>query len=130
MTAGQWTLAFLLLFASGYTVWGYPHKYFALSGRSRLYRTVGLAALDLLLLLVLMGTFIDFKADVTLRVALVRQLFYWAACLVLGLTLPLVGVLDALESYTAMRRERRAFLEQIVEEEAARARQTKARNAD
>jgi hypothetical protein len=125
MTGAQIILGILLLIAVGYTILGYPNKYGALTGRSRLYRTVGLLIIDLLLMLVLMGTLIDFYDGVTKNVGLLRQAFYWSSCLLLGLMLPLVAALDALESFVAVRREKREFLEKIVREEAERVTGTK-----
>jgi hypothetical protein len=121
MNVGTIALGILLLIAVGYTIYGYPHKYGALTGRSRLYRTVGLCIIDLLLMLVLMGTFIDFRDGVTPTVGAIRWAFYWGACLVLGLMLPLIAALDALESFVAMRREQREFLDKIVRDELERA---------
>jgi membrane protease YdiL (CAAX protease family) len=120
MTATQFLLGTLLAFALGYTVLGYPHKYGALSGRSRLYRTVGLCVLDLLLILVFFGTFADFDSGPDERVARIRYLLYLMSCLTLCLTLPLIAALDALESYSAVRRERREYLNKILEEESER----------
>jgi hypothetical protein len=117
MTPAQIGIAVLLVGAMAYTVYGYPHHYGALTGRSRLFRTVGLVVIDLLLVLVLMGMFIDFGAEVTRRVAAVRAAFYWGACVLLGLSLPFIALLDALESYTAVRREKRDFLQQMIQEE-------------
>jgi hypothetical protein len=121
MNAGTIALGILLLVAVGYTIYGYPLKYGALTGRSRLYRTVGLCIIDLLLMLVLMGTFIDFTDGVTPRVGAIRWAFYWSSCIVLGLMLPLIAALDALESFVAMRREQREFLDTIVRDELERA---------
>lgn len=120
MTGAQIALWLALAVAVAYTVLAYPNKYGALTGRSRLYRTVGLCIIDLLLMLVLMGTYIDFFHEVTRRVGLIRQVFYWSSCLVLGLSLPLVAALDALESYSAVRREKRAFLDKMIQDEVER----------
>jgi hypothetical protein len=121
MNAWTITLGIALLISVGYTILGYPNKYGALTGRSRLYRTVGLCIIDLLLMLVLMGTLIDFYDGVTKEIGALRQVFYWSSCLLLGLTLPLVAALDALESFVAVRREKRQFLDEIVREELERA---------
>jgi hypothetical protein len=134
MTPAQIGLAVLLVGAMLYTVYGYPHHYGALTGRSRLFRTVGLVVIDLLLVLVLMGMSIDFKADVTPQIAVLRAALYWGACVILGLSLPCIALLDALESYTAVRREKRDFMQQMIQEEIekvqARAGQTKAEKED
>jgi membrane protease YdiL (CAAX protease family) len=125
MNALQIALGLGLAGAMAYTVLGYPHKYGALTGRSRLFRTLGLLVFDLLLLLVLIWTFTDFSKQVGQRVGRIREIFYLASCLVLGLSLPLIALLDALESYTAVRRERREFLQQAVRDEAERAQKAK-----
>jgi hypothetical protein len=127
MTPAQIGISILMVGAMAYTVFGYPHRYGALTGRSRLYRTVGLIAIDLLLVLVLMGTLIDFGADVPRRIAALRAALYWSACVILGLSLPCIALLDALESYTAVRREKRDFVQQMIQEEITRA---QARNGD
>ena len=121
MTATQIFLGIVLAAALGYTVYGYPGKYGALSGRSRLYRTVGLCIFDLLLILLFLGAFVDFNEGVMPRVAAVRRLLYLMSCVTLGLTLPLIAALDALESYSSVRRERREFLQKMAEEERERA---------
>lgn len=126
MNALQIALTIGLVGAWGYTVIGYPHKYGALTARSRLFRTLGLLVFDLLLMLVLMWTFIDFSKEVGQRVGRIREVFYLASCLVLGLSLPLIALLDALESYTAVRRERREFLQQSIRDEVERAQKVKA----
>lgn len=126
MTAMQFILGILLAAALGYTVIGYPHKYGALTGRSRLFRTVGLCVIDLLLVLGFFGTFADFRTGVDPRLAQVRYLLYLLSCLTLLLTLPLIAALDALEVYSVARRERREYLNKIVEEERERTLRKKA----
>jgi hypothetical protein len=76
MSPAQIVLGLATLAAFVYTVLAYPHKYGALSGRSRLFRTIGVSLLDLLLTLVLMATFIDFSVGVAKSVALFRMIFY------------------------------------------------------
>ena len=122
MLIAQIFLGLSALGALAYTVLAYPNKYGALSGRSRLFRTVGIFLLDVLLVLVLMYTFIDFHADVTPRVAALRQIFYFASCLFLCFTLICVALLDALESYSSVRRERRNYLTARMEAEMEEAR--------
>lgn len=120
MSPAQIVLAVLLAAALAYTVYGYPHRYGALTGRSRLYRTVGLFLLSLLLMLVFMGQFIDFYAGVERRTGALRGTFYWASCFMLGVMLPIIAVLDALESFVAVRREKRDYLTNLWQEEQAR----------
>lgn len=114
MFAPQIALAALLGGSVFYTVFGYPHRYGALSGRSRLFRTFGLLLLDLLLALALMWFFLDFGDG---RIALARQGFYLASCVILGLALLCIALLDALETLVAARREERDFVRQILRDE-------------
>ncbi len=131
MLTAQIILGLCTLGALAYTVLGYPNKYGALSGRSRLFRTVGLFLLDVLLVLVLMYTFIDFRAGVTPRVGAFRFFFYVSSCLFLCLTLVCVALLDALESYSSVRRERRAYLSVVLQEELEKAqREAEAKKAN
>lgn len=117
----QITLTVFLVIAVGYTVWGYPRKYGALSGRSRLYRTAGVGIIILLLTLWLIGASTDFYAGVDRRMGSLREIAHWGAILLLALSLPFVAVLDALETYVTGRRQKRAFLEQMIREEIERA---------
>ena len=100
----------------------YPHKYGALTGRSRLFRTVGVALFDLLLMLVTLATFIDFHAGVAPRLAPIRMGFYLASCFFLCFALICVASLDALESISRLRRENRVSLEQMLRTEIDKAR--------
>jgi|GEM_PF-2062677 hypothetical protein len=126
MNPFQIILSVLLTAALAYTVLGFRGKYGALSGRSRLYRTAGLGILVLLLTLSLFGTYINFYAGVSNAVGAIRQLCYWATCFVLAFSLPLIALLDALETFVAGRREKRAFLEQMIREEVEKAQAKKA----
>ena len=110
MSGPQIFLAALFGAACVYTVVGYPNKYGALSGRSRLFRTVGLFLLDLLLGLTLLGTFLDFRYGVTPKVALGRLMTYVLACVFLALSLVCIAVLDSLESLVVFRRTQRDLL--------------------
>lgn len=120
MSPAQIVLGVLLAAALAYTVYGYPHRYGALTGRSRLYRTVGLFLLSLLLMLVFMGQFIDFYAGIERKVGALRWVFYQSSCLLLGLMLPIIAFLDTLESVVAVRREKRDYLLNMWQEEQAR----------
>jgi hypothetical protein len=111
--------------AGFYAVWGYPKKYHSLSGRSRFYRTVGMGIILLLLTLSLLGTYVDFMAGVSRQVGLIRQFCWLATCFLLAFSLPLIAVLDALETYVAARREKREFVEQAIREEIEKARAKK-----
>ena len=119
MQAPQIILAVLLVGAVLYTVFGYRSRYGALSGRSRLFRTLGLVVMDLLLALSLMWFFIPFGDG---RLGLARQGFYIASCVVLVLALLCIALLDALETIVAARREERSFVRQILQEEIQQAR--------
>jgi hypothetical protein len=123
MSAGQVVLAVLFAAACIYTVVGYPHRYGALTGRSRLFRTVGITLLVLFLGLVLLYTFLDFQASVpSRRIAALRQITYLAACFFLALTLLCLALLDWLEALVFYRREQRSLLHQMAREEMERAR--------
>ncbi len=102
-----------------FTVAGYKRKYGALSARSRLFRTVGLVLLNLLLILFLAYTFADFKTGVTPKAASVREILYLCSCLFLGLTLLCVALLDSLESIVAVRRERRGLAQEMIRDVVA-----------
>jgi hypothetical protein len=125
MNPFQIILALVFAAACVYTVLGYPARYGALTGRSRLFRTVGLFLFDLLLGLVLLGTFIDFAYNTTRVIGNFRALSYALACLFLALALMCIAILDWLESLVAYRREQRNLLQQMAREEWERAQQGK-----
>lgn len=130
MNAVQVLFAVLFAAACVYTVVGYPHRYGALSGRSRLFRTSGLFLLDLLLCLVLLYTFLDFNVQGGGRVARIREILYILSCISLSLVLVCIAVLDALETYVAGRRERREVMHRLVQEEIERAERERATNGN
>ena len=119
MMVARVLLTLLFAAACGYTLLGYPAKYGALSGRSRLFRTVGVFLFDLLLGLVLMATFIDFGYATTKTMANFRSLMYLLACLFLSLALVCIAVMDWLESLVAYRRAQRDLLERMTRKETA-----------
>jgi hypothetical protein len=119
MNAPGIVFAVLLSAAVFYTVWGWPRRYHALSGRSRLFRTVGLALLNLVLALALLWGFIDFGSG---RVAAVRQLLYLDSCVLVIVSLLFVAALDALETFVAAKREQKAFVHEMLEAEIERLR--------
>lgn len=110
----QIVLGLLFLGACVYTVLGYPHKYGALTGRSRLFRSTGVVIIDLLLGLVLLYTFINFSYGATPRVAALRGISYLAACLFLTFALLCIALLDWLEGIVALRRGQRDIFRQIT----------------
>ena len=122
MTATQIVLVLATVAALVVTVVAYPNKYGALSGRSRLFRTVGMAIFDLLLMLVTLATFIDFRVGVAPRLAPIREGFYLASCFFLCFALMCVCALDALESISRLRRESRESLDSILRTEIEKAR--------
>lgn len=120
MTVFQGVLAVGFVAACAYTVVGYPSRYGALSGRSRLFRTVGLFLFDLLLGLVLLGTFLPFGGPNKAAEA-VRLVAYLMACLFLALSLICIAVLDWLESFVVYRRAQRDLAQQILQSDASSA---------
>lgn len=117
MSPAQIVLALAFTFACTYTLVAYPHKYGALSGRSRLFRTIGLFLLNLLLGLVLLYTFLDFGANASERVANFREITFLLACIFLGLALICIALLDWLESLVAYRRAQRQNLYDMAADE-------------
>lgn len=117
MSPAQIALSLLFAVACVYTVVGYPQRYGALSGRSRLFRSIGLFLLDLLLGLVLLGTLVDFTDADRPRVAVVRASAYMLACVFLLFSVLCVVLLDWLETLVAYRRAQREVLYRMQEEE-------------
>jgi len=111
-----------------YTVWGYPRKYGALSGRSRLFRTIGLVLINLLLITLLIFASTDWNEQLyhvgsipenARRMVKISQLLYYVTWLILGLFLLGVAMLDGLENFTIYRRQRREALENMIAEAVA-----------
>ena len=117
MSPAQIVLALVFAAACAYTVMGYPQRYGALSGRSRLFRSIGLFLLDLLLGLVLLGTLVDFTDPERPRMALLRFTAYMLACFFLFFSVICIAVLDWLESLVAYRRAHRDMLYRTAQEE-------------
>jgi hypothetical protein len=118
MSLAQIVLALVLAAACAYTVAGYPRRYGALSGRSRLFRTVGLFLLDLLLFLVLLGTMISFTDLERPRVGALRAVAYLLACVFLLFSVICIALLDWLESLVAYRRAHREMLHRMAARDA------------
>ena len=98
------------------TIIGYPRKYGALSGRSRLFRTLGLVIINLLFILLISFCGTDFKAVPNPNEGKIRAAIYLALFGVLIISLLLLAVLDLLESLVVYRRERREAMQHMVHE--------------
>lgn len=118
----QAVFAVLTMGALAATAWGYPRRYGALSGRSRLFRTVGMGLLDLLLLTATAFVFTDWRAQL-LQVGMTphragqlvaaSQALYSLTWLLLCVLLVGMALLDSLETFSVYRRERRAAFEDV-----------------
>ncbi len=110
----QITLAVLFAVTVVFAVRGYPTGYGALSKRSRLYRT---AALGLLILLIIVA-FVGFSLplDGPKRLVAFRQISILLVSVMLALSLVCAAGLDALESYTIVRRQERLANQQVAED--------------
>lgn len=114
-------LGLLLAAAVLITVLGYPKRYGALSARSRLFRTGGMGLVIVLLVVALAYAALP-PLDGT-RIVAFRHLSLMIVGVMLALSLACVALLDALESFSVLRREERAVLNRMVQEAAeARAR--------
>jgi hypothetical protein len=102
----------LLAIAIGVLVFFYSRGYGALSPRSRLFRTAGMVLLCLLLALVMVFVGRDFVG----RVGLFQRLFLLISLYGLGISLVCIALLDALESFVAMRRAERQVIQQVIDE--------------
>lgn len=114
----QVALAIVFVLAVIFAVRGYPSGYGALSKRSRLYRT---AALGLLILLIIVA-FVGFSLplDGPKKLIAFRQLSILLVSVMLALSLVCAAGLDALESYSVVRRQERLANQQVAEELKAR----------
>jgi len=107
----------------GLTVWGYPRKYGALSGRSRLFRTIGVLLINLLFITILIYSSTDWHAQLyrigmephnAARLVAASKLVYFLIWLLIGIFLLGVALLDMLENFTIYRRQRREALEAMI----------------
>jgi Na+/melibiose symporter-like transporter len=100
------TLAFLVL--------GWPRRFGALSDRSWRFR---LAGLGLLLILFALGWM---AAGMVVgrgnKVGAIRYLSLVLSCILITLSLTCVALLDGLESYSVIRKERRGELNKLIDE--------------
>lgn len=110
----QIALAVVFVMTVIFAVRGYPSGYGALSKRSRLYRT---AALGLLILLVIVA-FVGFSLplDGPKKLIAFRQLSILLVSVMLALSLVCAAGLDALESYSVVRRQERLANQKVAEE--------------
>lgn len=128
MNVFQWVFGALLAGTVGYTIWGYPRKYGALSGKSRLFRTVGMVLANLLLLTV----FLYFSTDWTAmkyrigvpsqdseRLVKASQLLYGTTWVLLATLLVGTAGLDSLENFTIYRKRRREAVDEMIQEAVA-----------
>ena len=106
-----------------FAVRGYPSGYGALSNRSRLYRT---AALGLLILLIIVA-FVGFSLplDGPKKLIAFRQLSILLVSVMLALSLVCAAGLDALESYSVVRRQELLANQKVAEELKARLQENK-----
>lgn len=119
----QIALAIIFVMAVIFAVRGYPSGYGALSKRSRLYRT---AALGLLILLIIVA-FVGFSLplDGPKKLIAFRQLSILLVSVMLALSLVCAAGLDALESYSVVRRQERLANQKVAEELKARLQENK-----
>lgn len=110
----QIALAVVFVITVIFAVRGYPSGYGALSKRSRLYRT---AALGLLILLVIVA-FVGFSLplDGPKKLIAFRQISILLVSVMLALSLVCAAGLDALESYSVVRRQERLANQKVAEE--------------
>ena len=110
----QVALAVVFVMSVIFAVRGYPSGYGALSQRSRLYRT---AALGLLILLIIVA-FVGFSLplDGPKKLIAFRQLSILLVSVMLALSLVCAAGLDALESYSVVRRQERLANQRVAED--------------
>jgi len=110
----QIALAVVFVMTVIFAVRGYPSGYGALSKRSRLYRT---AALGLLILLIIVA-FVGFSLplDGPKKLIAFRQISILLVSVMLALSLVCAAGLDALESYSVVRRQERLANQKVAEE--------------
>jgi hypothetical protein len=111
----------LLALAIALLIYGYPRGYGALSPRSRLFRTAGMALLCLLMALAMVFVGRDFVG----RVGALQKLALLVSLYGLGISLVCIALLDALESFVAMRKAERQVIQQVIESVAEEAQKQK-----
>lgn len=123
----QIALAVVFVLAVIFAVRGYPSGYGALSKRSQLYRT---AALGLLILLVIVA-FVGFSLplDGPKKLIAFRQISILLVSVMLALSLVCAAGLDALESYSVVRRQERLANQKVAEELKAQLQENRERSS-
>ncbi len=128
MNVFQWGFGALLAGTVAYTVWGYPRKYGAMSGKSRLFRTVGIVLANLFLLTVLLYFSTDWNAmqyrigvpsQDSARLVKASQLLYGVTWVMLSILLVGIAALDSLENFTVYRKIRREAVEEMIRDAVA-----------
>ena len=105
----------LLAVAIVLTMLFYSRGYGALSPRSRLYRTAGMVMLCLFLVLLTIFMGREFVG----RIGLLQKLALLISIYCLGISLPCIALLDALESFVTVRKAERVIqqaIQQTIEE--------------
>jgi Na+/melibiose symporter-like transporter len=121
MSGLQVCLALGFLGVLVYLVLGWPKRFGALSDRSWRFR---LSGLGLLLLLFLLGWLASgIVVSKGNKVGAIRYMSLLISCVLITLSLTCVALLDALESYRVVRKERRVELNKLIDETARAARE-------
>lgn len=110
----QIALAVIFVLTVIFAVRGYPSGYGALSNRSRLYRTAALALLILLIIVAFVG--FSLPLDGPRKLIAFRQISILLVSVMLALSLVCAAGLDALESYSVVRRQERLANQKVAEE--------------
>ena len=110
----QVALAVVFVMTVIFAVRGYPSGYGALSKRSRLYRTAALGLLILLIIVAYVG--FSLPIDGPKKLIAFRQLSILLVSVMLALSLVCAAGLDALESYSVVRRQERIANQQVAED--------------
>lgn len=121
----QIALAVVFVITVLFAIRGYPNGYGALSNRSRLYRT---AALGLLILLIIVA-FVGFSLplDGPKKLIAFRQISILLVSVMLALSLVCAAGLDALESYSVVRRQERLANQKVAEDLLSQLQESKER---
>ena len=110
----QVALAVVFVMTVIFAVRGYPSGYGALSKRSRLYRTAALGLLILLIIVAYVG--FSLPIDGPKKLIAFRQLSILLVSVMLALSLVCAAGLDALESYSVVRRQERLANQLVAED--------------